>query len=391
MLRNNSVSLFGRDGDIATIADHLDGGGVLLVGPRRIGKTELLKHLRDQPPREMVAVRVDLEGLTDVTGAVARIRDAFDRDDLAPRKILDRLKELRRVEVAGVLELDRGMSWSGGEGQEPWDALEDLIEAALEKMKKVRRLALFLDEVPWWLDSLRRKQPGDDEADDGDARVRQVLAQLRYLRQREGIVDKLRVVFTGSVGLAGLASGVGASAELNDLVTHELRGLAEPDGMGLFESEVNARGVDCTDGASREAHRVAGGSPHWIKQIAAKIPSRRETPVDEAAIAAAIEDLLSPRMRHLFEDEGNAHLHRRHGARAPMLKAMLSAASASDAGVPRSTLITAGLRAGLENRGDAERALMQLADEFYLNLTEDRFAFQNPLFRRWWERFGHWR
>jgi hypothetical protein len=201
------------------------------------------------------------------------------------------------------------------------------------------------------------------------------------------------MVLTGSVGLAGLASRVGAAAELNDLVTYELQGLAEPDGMGLFEAEVNARGVDCTAGASREAHRIAGGSPHWIKQIAAKIRGRGDAGhvVDEPEVAEAIEQLLSPRMRHLFDDEGNAHLSRRHGERAPALKAMLSAASATDAGVPRATLITTGLRAGLTSRGDAERALMQLADEFYLQLEDGRYRFQNPLFRRWWERFGHWR
>jgi len=34
---------------------------------------------------------------------------------------------------------------------------------------------------------------------------------------------------------------------------------------------------------------------------------------------------------------------------------------------------------------------MQLADAFYLDEDEGRFRFQNPLFRRWWERFGHWR
>ncbi len=391
MFQNNPVALFGRTGDLATITDRLDDGGVLLVGPRRIGKTELLKHLRQAPPRDMVAVRVDLEGLTDVAGAVARLRDALDRDDLAPRKMLEQLKELRRVEVAGLLEVDRGFaSADGGEVRPPWDALEDLLEAALDKLKK-RRLALFLDEVPWWLDSLRRKHAGDDAADDGDARVRQALAQLRYLRQREGLTERLRMVLTGSVGLSGLASSVGAAAELNDLTTHELGGLAEHDGIGLFEAEVNARGVDCTPLASKNAHAVSGGSPHWIKQIAAKVPSRRGAPVDEVAVAAAVEELLAPRMRHLFDDEGNAHIARRHGERAPMLKAMLSAASATDAGVPPSTLITAGLRAGLATRGDAERAMMQLVDEFYLTQRGERLAFQNPLFRRWWERYGHWR
>ena len=58
------------------------------------------------------------------------------------------------------------------------------------------------------------------------------------------------MVLTGSVGLAGLASAAGGAAEINDLTPHELAGLEEYDGMGLFAAEVNARGVDCSDAAA---------------------------------------------------------------------------------------------------------------------------------------------
>jgi hypothetical protein len=382
MFRNSSVALFGRDADIAAVTERLEVSGVLLVGARRVGKTELIKHIRDNPPRNLRAARVDLEGLTDLVGAVERLRDAFEREDLAPRKLLDRLKELRRVEVAGVLEVERREA-----SVAPWEALEELIEASLTKLGD-KRLALFLDEVPWWLDSLRRKRAEDDDDDDGDARVRQALAQLRYLRQREGLTDRVRFVLTGSVGLAGLASAAGAAAELNDLYTYELRPLAEADGMGLFDAELAARGIGCSTAAAKEAYRIAGGSPHWIKQLAAKVPSGDATP---AVVDAAAEQLLSPRMRHMFDDEGHAHLQRRHGARANALRAMLSAAAASDAGAARGVVLTAGLRAGLENRADGERALMQLVDEFYLEQEGERLRFANPLFRRWWERYGQWR
>ena len=59
--------------------------------------------------------------------------------------------------------------------------------------------------------------------------------------------------------------------------------------------------------------------------------------------------------------------------------------------MPLSALVTAGLRAGLTARAEAEHAIMQLVDEFYLDTEGDRLRFSNPLFRRWWERFGHWR
>jgi hypothetical protein len=249
----------------------------------------------------------------------------------------------------------------------------------------------MLDEVPWWLDGLRAERAGDgDEPDQRkqttDGRVREALAQLRFLRQRDGLAPRLRMLLTGSVGLASIAAAVGAPAELNDLEPYELRPLDDSAGAALFEAELAGRGIGCRAEMALEAHRLAGGSPHWIKQLAAKVT--RVDAVSPVVLEQAVEQLLSPRMRHLFHDEGNAHLARRHGELAPKLKAMLASASGTDAGVPRAILLSAGLQAGLRGRDAAERALMQLVDEFYLEPEGDRYRFANPLLRRWWQRYA---
>jgi hypothetical protein len=390
-LRNENVFLFGRDSDRALLLDHLDEGGVLLVGPRRIGKTELIRQLCREPPADVVAVRVDLEGLSDAEGAVERLREALSRQRVAPRRVLDKLKSLRRVEVAGVVELERSDSGDGA-AVTAFDALETLLDATVEKLPDKARLWLMLDELPWWLDSLRRPLPGDpsdasERAEAGAARARRALAQLRYLRQREGLGSRLRMMLTGSVGLASLARELGASAELNDLTSHELGPLAPPDGAALFEAGLAGRGLGSHPDVAQRAHELAGGSPHWIKQLAAKVGSRE---VDAGALDAAVEQLLSPRMRHLFDDEGDAHLRRRHGDQAPVLKAVLSTVSASDAGMPRAALLAAAMTAGASRRPDAERAVGQLIDEFYLDEIDGRVRFANPLFRLWWQRYGSW-
>lgn len=368
-------------------------GGLLLVGPRRIGKTALLKYLCDRPPRGSVAVRVDLEGLDDVASAVERIAEAFWRAEVAPKKLFaERMEELRRVKVGGVFEVERG---GVDQAESAWDALEALFDDAVKRLeKKQTQLVVMLDELPWWLDALTapRRDDGDDaetREEAGRARARQALAQLRYLRQRDGLANRLRMVLTGSVGLSGLAFAIGASAELNDLEPFELRPLEEEDGAALFEAEVSARGMKCDDATSRKAHRLAGGSPHWIKQLAAK--AKRQPALRPDDVDASAELLLSPRLRHLFQDEAHHHLERRHGERAPLMRSLLSAASATDAGATRSALLSVGLGAGSgRSRGDVERALVQLVDEFYLDPVEDRFRFANPLFRRWWERYGSW-
>ncbi len=382
----------GRERDVARLVERLEHGGVLLVGPRRIGKTTLLKHLCGAPPEGVVAVRVNLEGLEDLAGAVDRIAEALTAAKLVTRKILQSLGDVS-ITVAGIGTVARKGETASAEP--PWRVLEAMIEQAVAGLEAHQQLALFLDEVPWWLDALRRprREDGDDDGmrvRTADARARTALAQLRYLRQRDDMAERLRMIFTGSVGIAGLAEALQSADAIRDLFHYELRPMAASDGAALFDYELTLRDVGCHPDAADAAHRLAGGSPHWIKQLAvlaAEVP--RGSTVAVADVERAVGGLLSPRMRHVFDDEGNAHLHRRHGRDARVMKRVLSTASASDHGVPRSRLVAAAIEGGVRQRDEAERIVWALIDEFYLEpAEEDRLRFMNPLLRRWWERYG---
>jgi len=251
----------------------------------------------------------------------------------------------------------------------------------LWRIPRPGRLALFWDEVPWWLDGVRRRG--------SDAEAKKALGWLRHLRQHDAFQGRLRMILTGSVGLAGLATQLEAAAELNDLVIVEVGPLAPSDGAALFAAELARRGQAASPAATATAHLQAGGSPHWIKQLAARAgPSVAQ--LGPADVGAAVESLLTPRMRHLFQDEGRAHLRRRHGStRAELLSAILDAVSATSEGGPVEAALGAALAPTANTpRQTAEEALYQLVDEFYLDIEGGRVRFVNPLFRRWWVLYG---
>jgi len=381
----------GRELDLARITERLEHGGVLLVGPRRIGKTTLLKHICGSPPADMFALRVNLEGLEDVDSAVVRIGERLVDSELVSDKLADKLGDIS-LSIQGIA-VERKQPLTA---TDPWKALETMLEDACEQLEVHQRLVLFLDEVPWWLDGLRRPRSSDGDDDDqrqltADARARTALAQLRYLRQRDDLMPRLRMVFTGSVGISALAEDLQSSDAIRDLHHYELRPMQPSDGAALFEYELTMRQVDCTSEAADAAHAVAGGSPHWIKRLAqlAGEQPRDSSRVTVAEIEKSVEAMLGPRLRHTFDDEGNTHLHRRHGADARVMKRVLSAASASDVGVPRHRLLSVAIEAGVRHRPDAERIIWTLVDEFYLEPSDDdRLRFLNPLLRRWWVKYG---
>lgn len=362
----------GRQTEIEQVWETLDSRSVLLVGPRRIGKTELLKHMAERPPAHTKAVFVDLQGQQTVDGAFDRLLLGLTEAGLAVAN--PRAPQIQKGGAAGV-----AVEWQRPTLPTGWTAIEVLVADTFRAYRTAesRRLVLFLDEVPWWLDGLRRSDPQV---------AREALARLRFLRN---LSPDLRMVLTGSIGLAGLAQDLQASAEINDVLPVTVLGPLSPlEGAGLFEAMVTHRGRKSTPEANALAARIGGGSPHWIRTIADKCTGSY---IAEDAVLHAVETLLSPQNRALFADEAGEHLVRRHGAvEGAILRAMLSAAALANAGAPKAALLTAGLASAREDVSNtrAEQLLLTLQDEFYLERAGDGYAFSLPLFQLWWQRWG---
>lgn len=383
---NNRSFIFGREQDSLNLWRFLEERSVLLVGPRRIGKTELLRSMVLAPRPGFLGVRVDLQGALTVTEAVQRILQEMQKHG-----IVESLGARIETHVSSAGLGPAQVALRDQTSADPWERLGAVLSAATERLRSKGAdggvtLFLALDEVPWWLDAV--------QANEGAAEARRALAALRYLRQRDDLRDELRMILTGSVGLAGLAHGLGASAELNDLTpVYELGPLEPAAGMALFEMDVTRFQRAMTPEAAQRAQAVAGGSPHWIRVLAERSAASVSgaAPVDVAAVDEGVEALLEPRMRHLFADEGGEHLLRRYGReKARMLIAVLSEVARSPGPVPREALITAALAAGVADRGEASALLHLLVDEFYLGFDSraGTYHFLLPLLQRWWRWYG---
>ena len=91
----------------------------------------------------------------------------------------------------------------------------------------------------------------------------------------------------------------------------------------------------------------------------------------------------------MFHDEAHDHFVRRYGAaRARVLRSILSVASRSESGADRQSLTSTALAGGIQSRDDAAEAIWALVDSFHLEQVGEVLRFSNPLFRRWWLRYG---
>lgn len=370
----NSSTFIPRVPVLNQLWERLEAGSLLLYGPRRVGKSTLLDLIEETPADGWIAVRVDIEGCQGIQPFVAAILDRLQSHELVadPDGLTSRIES---VEIAGLGAAMRERAARGD-----WELLRDGLREAVSKLPAETRLLIALDEVPWWLDAVAEGA--------GKATARAALARLRSLRQERHLADRVRWILTGSIGLAGLAADLNASAELNDLDTMEVGPLDLAQGATLFEMELTSAGRRCDPEVAKYAAGLAGCIPHWVKVLASRVRdhgARSVADVDDAA-----ERLLEPQLRKSFSDEGGEHLRRRHPEQVVAMVAILEALSGADKGGSFQGAITAAQAAqeGMSHNA-ARDCVYLLVDGYSLRLAKDgSLAWVNPLFRRWWLRYG---
>lgn len=364
--------LFGRAVELRNLQDHLVHGSLLVSGPRRIGKTELLKHLIGGHISGIDAIRVDVAGMADEAGGYELLRQAIEEHLGVEPGLGSRV----RAAQAGVGPVSAGVEIDGPRDRTPEEGLRRILRRWHEGLPEGTLGVLAIDEVPWWLDEVRA---GDPRA------ARGVLATLRRLRQDDA-TPGLRQILTGSVSLPGLASELGALAELNDLVPMAIGPLAVDDAERLARSELAGRPL-----APEVASRItgeAGAIPHWVKRIASRARAEAGTgTVTAAHVEAAVEELV--RDRRLFEDDLIQHFERRHPTRAGAFRAVVRAAADPRGGRFEPLVAAAWARLGPETTRDAaEDVVRTLGEEHTLVERDGTWTFVNPLMRRWVLRWG---
>lgn len=372
-----------RPEEMKSLLRALEHQSVLLLGPRRIGKTTLLQQLESGAHTTSRAVYIDLEALRDVPSAIAtmgrRLTEAglLTRDS-AVQTHLARIEEVS-LQVAGT---GGGLRRANVPALDPWQSLDDALASAIKALPETQRLVLLFDEVPWWLDALRETS--------GDLEVRTTLAALRGLRHGP-LRDRLRMILTGSVGLEPLAKACGAVRDLNDLHRETVPPLSQVAGQTLFELLLDGRAV--TSEATRHAWWLAGGSPHWIQRLATLIPVAGA--VQQGHVEAAAEQLLRPQLRGELADLARDEFVRRYAPEvANRFTTILAAAAADERGLPFEGLLAIALsqNPGL-TRVAAEELVWTLQDGWLLVVDEAdgrplNVRFQTPLHARWWQRYG---
>lgn len=355
------------------------GSHILIAAPRRVGKTSIMFHLFEQPQDDYIVVYVTTESADSENEFWQKVFNA-----LIDEEFLEKTKQYKTKAFMFLREFAGKVKRVSMEGIEFQDGKEqDFYSAFISFVKGLeieKKLVIMIDEFPQTVENII-------ECED-EKSARQFLKSNRELRQDPKVSQKVVFVYTGSIGLEGVAAKLKATKYINDLNNIKVKPLKPDDAMELIAAL--AKGLEITV-AENEAHylleKIEWLIPFYIQLILQEIKNictdESTSNVTEAMIYQAIKASLEH--RNHFE-----HWHQRlkvalETDEYKCAKEILNVAS--EEGVISSARI-ADIAAGHEREDDGKEIVHVLVYDGYINNDENpkEYRFNSPILRMWWEK-----
>ncbi len=374
------MTCFGRTTETAELWHRFkEGRNLLMLAPRRIGKTVQINHLRDTAAEH---------GFRAIVLEVAGFREEKDFFRQCCAAIQEELSTGANVMAAFSQRLSRLLRGSEGGGdwrqallQTDWREFASHLLAHLDEHKNELPWLILVDELPIFILALRERG--------GVQAVSDFLYWLRNMRQK---YRRVRWLYTGSIGLDSVARRDSVEGALTDLDVFPFAPFT-PDTARAFLADIaKRRGRTLHEDAAEVILRRLGWlSPYYLEKVAEDACTLAGTGgvLDLPRAQAALDRMLDLEKR-TYWSTWREHLDRNFPEpERGRLYAVLETVAKSDAGVSRDAFLPA-LNRGGEPVGEAVlRHLLDtlLADGYLAVDDERRYAFRMNLLREWWLRY----
>ena len=212
--------LYGRDYEIARIWERLEQGEhILMLAPRRVGKTSVMLELRHAPHENWDVLYVGVERGDSPADCVAAIMAALAaepryRSRIEALPFSSAVRDLlARVSIGVDINVLR-VELRDATGRD-WEHAADRLQARLASLPDAgKRFLLVIDELPILISSMLRAG--------GQRDAELLMLQLRHWRQSPELRGRVHTLVGGSIGLEGVLRRAGVPGSINDLAPFHL-------------------------------------------------------------------------------------------------------------------------------------------------------------------------
>jgi uncharacterized protein len=382
--------LYGREDFIEHLWRLLEGNNVLLLAPRRFGKSGVMRHIFKKPQAGFLPLTFELEDVDSPEEFVWRVTKELLAHD-SVRSLLSHAKKLPSSLMNWVKENFDEAEFEGAKIKFKAQIREDWREAArrmLTELEKADQTIIFLfDELPAMLDRIIEKH--------GESPARDFLAWFRTVRlEQKDVLRRHRFIVAGSVGIDQILRKLGATDKLVDFARLTVEPLDNPTADKLAEDLAASYSIGWSSPLSTKLFELIGAPvPYFIHIFFSQlgqVPLAQRAKLTIGELEQVYRDrVLGPTCRHYF-DHYSTRLKRygKTGAKAAL--AILRAVAGQER-ISRPALYDLYRKTRGRGASDQEfdELMADLEYDWYLRLDPDtnEFYFRLKVMQDWWRRW----
>ncbi len=378
---------------IGDIWDSLRKDNVLLLAPRRTGKTSIMYYMLDNPENGHKVIHLNVEDLERPAEFFLSLIDAINEHQPEYLKKLStswslfkkmgsRLEEIDFLEFK--IKLRQTTDW-----EECW---KELAQQLFEKITVIDEPVLFIiDELPDMLSAMAEYSLGE---------LKTFLHLFRKMRIDSQNKGKIRWLLGGSVNIRGTLDGLGLLKSINDLKTESLPIIQEHEVIDFVGMMLTSREVQYDESLIPKICSLLGDPiPYFLQLFTQELYRywRREKPdlltARHAEIVfrhALLGEAAHDKLQHYYTRIQIYYPHEEQEAAYSLLDAL----ALSDDGVSEQGLFnqyqrqqsTQSRQQSVRQMQQAfKRLLLRLESDFYIREQENGYCdFNSFLLKTWW-------
>lgn len=370
---------WGRDREVGSVWRLLERGDVLLLAPRRHGKSSLMRALYDDPQPGWTVVHLDVEYVSSGPEFATVLAAALLHDEHTRPGVLQRAGATLRRWVGAIEELAVAAPAMGDlrvrlrqdwpEGTD-WMALAEGLLLAVHAQRG--DTLLILDELPMMVENLLEGAETDG------------IRFLQWFRAQRQRVEGVRFLVGGSINLEPILHRLDQTALLNDLQRFRLRGFGLSEAITFTGLVFRTEGCAVEDGVPEAVVRALDSTTPFLLQVLIEELRRESEDRGRAVTVADVERVyrervVGPDNRHRFGHyESRLRGYGELESPARWVLEQLGPDGGNHAALRAELLATWKVQ--------PEAVLARLEADYYLVLDGPIVRFSSAFLRDWWVR-----
>ncbi len=385
------ADFFDREEEVNAIMRSLRNDNILLVAPRRYGKTSVMRAVeRKLTERGCVSLYLDVMHVNSPKDFVFWLAVAAFDARKERETFLENLKSsfihlgelLHEVEVSTSgfkAKFTKGVKEEINDDN--WPSKGNDILNAIKQLSEKDCVCIIIDELSECVNNIKKR---DEE------QARQFLQWLRSVRQT--MFEDLKFIVGGSVSFKGIVRSFGSLAWIDDLKSIDISGFSEEVALQFIKQAFDDRGWEYTEEMGLKILDCVGEPyiPYFISIFLSMIFEEDERWLSEKDIEELYTSKLLGAHGRGYFDYYRQRLGIYYGRElAKAAEEILKEACLTDEGYPKALAFDLFRRAtGIENEEKFMNLLCDLENDFYITFDGEQIRFQSKVLRDWWRLYN---